>query len=47
MEGEDNGHSLRLLQKAKAARGDVFSAPDLAEVNLIFDRLMNTALQSS
>ncbi len=46
MEGEDNGHSLRLLQKAKAARDDVFSAPDLAEVNLIFDRLMNAALQS-
>jgi hypothetical protein len=46
MEGEDNGHSLRLLQTAKAARDDVFSAPDLAEVNLIFDRLMNAALQS-
>lgn len=44
MEGEDSEHSLRLLKKAKAARADVFADPDLAEANLIFDRLMNAAL---
>jgi len=46
MDGEDSEHSLRLLQKAKAARADVFADPDLAEANLIFDRLMNAALPS-
>lgn len=46
MDGEDNEHSLRLLQKAKAARADVFADPDLAEVNLIFDRLMKAVLQT-
>lgn len=45
LEGEDNQHSLRLLQKAKAARADVFNDPDLAEANLIFARLMNAAAQ--
>jgi hypothetical protein len=44
MEGEDSEHSVRLLQKAKAARADVFADPDLAEANLIFDRLMNALL---
>ena len=44
MDGEDSEHSLRLLKKAKAARADVFADPDLAEANLIFDRLMNAAL---
>jgi len=44
MDGEDSEHSLRLLQKAKAARANVFADPDLAEANLIFDRLMNAAL---
>jgi hypothetical protein len=46
LDGEDTRHSLRLLQKAKAVRANVFADPDLAEANLIFDRLMNTALQS-
>ncbi len=45
LDGEDAEHSLRLLQKAKAARADVFADPELAEANLIFDRLMNAALQ--
>jgi hypothetical protein len=45
LDGEDVRHSLRLLQKAKASRASVFADPDLAEANLIFDRLMNTALQ--
>jgi hypothetical protein len=46
MDGEDNNHSLRLLQKAKAMRSDVFADPDLADANQIFERLMNTALQT-
>jgi hypothetical protein len=46
LDGEDSRHSLRLLQKAKAARADVFADPDLAEANLIFDQLMNAALQA-
>jgi hypothetical protein len=46
LDGEDVRHSLRLLQKAKTTRSNVFADPDLAEANLIFDRLMNTALQS-
>ncbi len=44
MDGEDSEHSLKLLKKAKVARADVFADPDLAEANLIFDRLMNAAL---
>ena len=35
--------SDRLLEKAKAARAGVFDDPDLAEANLIFDRLMDAA----
>jgi len=45
LDGEDVRHSLRLLQKAKAARADVFADPDLAEANQIFDRLLNAALR--
>jgi hypothetical protein len=45
-DGEDYQQSLRLLQKAKGARADVFGDPDLAEANLIFDRLMNATLQT-
>jgi hypothetical protein len=44
MDDEDSEQSLRLLKKAKAARADVFADPDLAEANLIFDRLMDAAL---
>jgi hypothetical protein len=44
MDGEDNNDSLRLLQKAKAIRSDVFADPDLADANQIFERLMNAAL---
>jgi hypothetical protein len=43
MDGEDSEHSRRLLERAKAARADVFADPDLAEANLIFDRLVNAA----
>lgn len=46
LDGEESTHSLRLLQKAKAARAKVFADPDLAEINLIFDRLLDTALQT-
>jgi hypothetical protein len=46
LDGEDSTHSLRLLQKAKAARADVFADPDLDEANQIFDRLMNAVLQT-
>ena len=46
LEGEDSKHSLKLLQKAKAARADTFTDPDLAEANLLFDRLTNAALQT-
>jgi hypothetical protein len=46
LDGEDLQNSLQLLQKAKAARADVFDDPDLAEAGLIFDRLINAALQS-
>jgi hypothetical protein len=46
LDGEDSEHSLRLLQKAKAARADVFADPDLEEANLIFDRLMGAALKT-
>ncbi|UCC86897.1 MAG: hypothetical protein JSV81_18890 [Anaerolineales bacterium] len=46
LDGEDSKHSLRLLQKAKSARADVFGEPDLDEANLIFDRLLNAALQA-
>ncbi len=46
LDGEDSRHSLRLLQKAKAARADVFADPDLAEANQIFDRLISAALQT-
>jgi hypothetical protein len=45
LEGEDSRHSLQLLQEAKAARSQVFGDPDLAEANLIFDRLMSAALR--
>jgi hypothetical protein len=45
LDGEDSVHSLGLLQKAKAARADVFADPDLAEAGQIFDRLLNAALQ--
>jgi hypothetical protein len=45
LDGEDAGRSLRLLQKAKAARADVFADPDLTEANQIFDRLINAALR--
>ena len=46
MDGEDNNNSLRLLQKAKAIRSDVFADPDLADANQIFERLMNAASQT-
>jgi hypothetical protein len=46
MDDEDVEHSLRLLEKAKAARSNVFADPDLADANLIFDRLMHAALQT-
>jgi hypothetical protein len=46
LEGEDSKYSLKLLQKAKAARADIFTDPDLAEANLLFDRLTNAALQT-
>jgi hypothetical protein len=46
LDGEDLQNSLKLLQKAKAARADVFDDPDLTEAGLIFDRLLNAALQS-
>jgi hypothetical protein len=46
LEGEEIPHSLRLLNKAKAARADIFADPDLAEINQIFDRLLDTALQT-
>ncbi len=45
LDDEDVRHSLMLLQKAKAARADVFADPDLAEANQIFDRLIKVALQ--
>jgi len=45
LEGEDVGHSLRLLQKAKAARANVFADPDLAEAGQLFDQIMNAALR--
>ncbi|GAB4529804.1 MAG: hypothetical protein Kow0063_07230 [Anaerolineae bacterium] len=45
LDGEDSQHSLRLLQKAKAARADTFSDPDLAEANLIFNRMMDAAMR--
>jgi hypothetical protein len=44
MDGEDSEHSRRLLEDAKSARADVFDDPDLAEANLVFDRLMNVAI---
>jgi hypothetical protein len=46
MYGEEGEDSRRLLEKAKAARADVFDDPDLAEANLIFDRLMDAASQT-
>jgi hypothetical protein len=46
MDGEQGEDSRRLLEKAKAARADVFDDPDLAEANLIFDRLMDAASQT-
>jgi hypothetical protein len=46
MDGEEGEDSRRLLEKAKAARADVFDDPDLAEANLIFDRLMDAASQT-
>lgn len=46
LDGEDLQNSLKLLQKAKADRADVFADPELAEASLIFDRLLNAALQS-
>ena len=45
-DGEDYQQSLRLLQKAKSTRADVFGDPELAEANLIFDRLMEATLQT-
>jgi hypothetical protein len=45
LDGEDLQNSLELLQKAKMDRADVFADPDLAEAGMIFDRLMNAALQ--
>ena len=46
LDGEEGEDSRRLLEKAKAARADVFADPDLAEANLIFDRLMDAAPQA-
>jgi hypothetical protein len=46
LDGEDSEYSLKLLQKAKAGRADVFADPDLEEANLIFDRLMGAALKT-
>jgi hypothetical protein len=46
MDGEDNNHSMRLLQKAKAIRSHVFADPDLADANQVFERLMNAALKT-
>jgi hypothetical protein len=45
LEGEDSRHSLRLLQKAKAARARIFDDPELMEANVLFDRLLSAALQ--
>jgi hypothetical protein len=45
VEGEDVGHSLRLLKKARAARSDVLDDPELAEASQIFDRLLEAALK--
>lgn len=46
LDGEDVRHSLKLLQKAKAARTEIFADPELAEANALFDRLMAAALQA-
>jgi hypothetical protein len=45
VEGEDVGHSLRLLKKARAARSDVLDDPELAEASQVFDRLLEAALK--
>jgi hypothetical protein len=42
LENEDVVHSLKLLKKAKAARADVFSDPDLAEAGQMFDQIIKT-----
>lgn len=38
--GEDGGESLRLLNKAKGERKDLFAEPDLKDLNDVFDRLI-------
>jgi hypothetical protein len=40
IKGESASDSLRLLEKAKAERADLFADPDLQEVNTAFERLM-------
>jgi len=45
LEGEDVGHSLRLLQQAQAARADVFADPDLTEASQIFDQIIKAVLR--
>lgn len=45
LEGEDPTYSLKQLRKAKAARADAFADPELADANLIFDRLLAAALE--
>ena len=47
MDGEDAGHSLRLLQQAKASRAEVFDDPELAEASRIFDNVLKAMLSQA
>jgi len=47
MDGEDVGHSLRLLQQAKASRAEVFNDPDLAEASRVFDNVLKAMLSQA
>ena len=43
LEGENTHESLQLLQRAKAARADIFADPDLEPASRLFDRLLSMA----
>jgi hypothetical protein len=43
--GEDVGHSLALMKKAREARTDLFADEDLAQADKVFNHILKKALQ--
>lgn len=46
LEGEDPAHSLALMKKAREARFDLFTDPDTAQADKVYDQILKKALAS-